>query len=62
MVYYPIPLNEQEAYSSIGVVRGGVLTNTKELCSSVLSLPMHTELDYDQQLYIAQEIKIFLNN
>jgi hypothetical protein len=23
---------------------------------------MHTELDYDQQLYIAQEIKIFLNN
>ena len=61
MIYYPIPLNEQEAYSSLGIISEN-LNVTKELCKSVLSLPMHTELTLDQQVYITDTIKSFLNN
>jgi dTDP-4-amino-4,6-dideoxygalactose transaminase len=58
MVYYPIPLNEQEAFGDIGSVVGP-LTVTKHLCESVLSLPMHTELTEEQQLFITDTIKSF---
>lgn len=58
MVYYPLPLNEQEAFKKNGLV-SGKLPVTYELCSSVLSLPMHTELDENQQLYITNSIKSF---
>jgi UDP-2-acetamido-2-deoxy-ribo-hexuluronate aminotransferase len=61
MIYYPIPLNEQEAYNSLGIIADD-LNNTKTLCKSVLSLPMHTELTIDQQIYITDAIKSFLNN
>jgi dTDP-4-amino-4,6-dideoxygalactose transaminase len=58
MIYYPIPLNEQEAFQNIGRVCGE-LTNTYELCKSVLSLPMHTELTREEQEYIAKNINTF---
>jgi UDP-2-acetamido-2-deoxy-ribo-hexuluronate aminotransferase len=58
MVYYPIPLNEQEAFNSIGAVIGS-LNTTNELCKSVLSLPMHTELTEDQQAFIVENIQSF---
>ena len=61
MIYYPIPLNEQEAYSSLGIIAEN-LNETQRLCKSVLSLPMHTELTLDQQVYITDAIKYFLNN
>ena len=61
MIYYPIPLNEQEAYSSLGIIAEN-LNETQRLCKSVLSLPMHTELTLDQQVYITDVIKDFLNN
>lgn len=61
MIYYPIPLNEQEAYSTLGIIADN-LTETQKLCKSVLSLPMHTELSIDQQIYITDAIKFFLNN
>jgi len=61
MIYYPIPLNEQEAYSSLGIIADN-LTETQQLCKSVLSLPMHTELTLDEQVYITDAIKSFLNN
>ncbi len=60
MIYYPIPLNEQEAFKSIGSVIG-TLNVTEELCRSVLSLPMHTELTEDQQEFIAGHIQSFFN-
>ena len=60
MIYYPVPLNEQEAYQSIGKVVGS-LAVTQELCSSVLSLPMHTELPEEQQVFITDAIKSFFN-
>jgi len=58
MIYYPVPLNEQEAFKTIGSVIGS-LSVTEELCKSVLSLPMHTELTEDQQEYIADHIKSY---
>jgi UDP-2-acetamido-2-deoxy-ribo-hexuluronate aminotransferase len=60
MIYYPIPLNEQEAFKSIGSVIG-TLNVTEELCRSVLSLPIHTELTEDQQEFIAGHIQSFFN-
>lgn len=60
MIYYPIPLNEQEAYVNIGHV-SGALTNTNYLCKSVLSLPMHTELTVAEQIHISQTIHSFFN-
>jgi UDP-2-acetamido-2-deoxy-ribo-hexuluronate aminotransferase len=60
MIYYPIPLNEQEAYVNIGHV-SGALSNTNYLCKSVLSLPMHTELTEAEQLHISQAIHSFFN-
>ncbi len=58
MIYYPIPLNQQEAFQSIGFAVG-TLNVTKDLCSSVLSLPMHTELNEEQQKFITNKIKDF---
>ena len=43
MVYYPVPLNEQEAYKGVGK-----FPVTYDLCSRVLSLPMSTELTENQ--------------
>lgn len=61
MVYYPIPLNEQEAFQNIGAVAGS-LNETKRLCASVLSLPMHTELTAEQQEFITNKVKSFFKS
>jgi dTDP-4-amino-4,6-dideoxygalactose transaminase len=61
MIYYPVPLNEQEAFKTIGVVCGSLET-TRDLCASVLSLPMHTELTEGEQDFICNHIRSFLNN
>ncbi len=58
MIYYPVPLNEQEAFKTIGAVIG-LLSTTEELCRSVLSLPMHTELTDTQQVFISKHIQSF---
>ncbi|WP_445756013.1 DegT/DnrJ/EryC1/StrS family aminotransferase [Polaribacter sp.] len=55
MVYYPIPLNDQEAYQAIGRVVGD-LSITQDLCASVLSIPMHTELKDEQINFITDTI------
>ena len=58
MIYYPVPLHEQEAFKTIGAVIG-LLNTTEELCRSVLSLPMHTELTDTQQVFISKHIQSF---
>jgi dTDP-4-amino-4,6-dideoxygalactose transaminase len=51
MIYYPNPLHKQSAFR--GRIRiGGDLSETENLCKSVLSLPIHTELKEDQIHYI----------
>lgn len=42
MIYYPVPLYEQVAFK--GYWKGGKLPVTEQLCASVISLPIHTEL------------------
>lgn len=51
MVYYPLSLDEQEAFKTIAVRAVG-LDISKELSETVLSLPMHTELTVSEQEYI----------
>jgi UDP-2-acetamido-2-deoxy-ribo-hexuluronate aminotransferase len=48
MIYYPVPLHLQKAYLD-SRYRKGDFPVTEELCGSVISLPMHTELS-DEQL------------
>lgn len=47
MIYYPIPLHLQKAYSGEGY-KIGEFPVAEWLSQSVLSLPMHTELDGEQ--------------
>lgn len=46
MIYYPIPLHLQKAYQDERY-KSGDFPVTEVLCQSVLSLPMHTELNED---------------
>jgi len=54
MVYYPIPLYKQEAFKAF--YQGEDLTVTEALCQSVLSLPIHTEMEEDTQQYIIDKV------
>ena len=56
MIYYPLPLYKQKAYKNY-VPNGFELPNTEQLCTEVLSIPMHTELDQVTQDYIINNIK-----
>ena len=55
MVYYPVPLHHQQAYRGIGRI-AGKLSVTEELCSRVISLPIHTEMSAAQIDYVAQTV------
>ena len=67
MIYYPLPLQRQEAYMPIAKVAGGIpalegeakLHVATDLSGRVLSLPMHTELTEEQLHYICRGIKAF---
>jgi len=48
MIYYPLPLQRQEAFRNISHL-SGTLDIASQLAESVLSLPMHTELTHSQQ-------------
>jgi len=60
MIYYPIPLNQQEAFQKISRVVGELLASV-ELCKCVLSLPIHTEMQQGEQDYIINTIQEFFN-
>ena len=58
MIYYPLPLQEQEAFKGIAR-QAEVLTVAKELADSVLSLPIHTEMTRDIQEMVIDGIIAF---
>jgi len=58
MIYYPIPLNRQKAFAEF-VSPDLNLPVTEKLCSSVVSLPMHTELSEDILRTITERVKRF---
>jgi UDP-2-acetamido-2-deoxy-ribo-hexuluronate aminotransferase len=60
MVYYPVPVHLQKAFLYLGYHEGDFPVSEK-LCKSVLSLPMHTELDEEQIKYITDSIIEFVN-
>ncbi len=59
MVYYPLPLHLQKAYRDLGY-REGDFPVTESMSRSVISIPMHTELESDQIEYICHHIKEFI--
>ncbi len=61
MVYYPLPLYRQEAFQQY-VQDGFSLPVTEQLCSEVISLPVHTEFDQEVLDYIISEIKNYFNS
>ena len=60
MLYYPVPAHRQKMFEAFG---GGdyVLPVTDWLTERVISLPMHTELDEEQQSYIVNKVLEFVN-
>lgn len=54
MIYYPVPLNEQEAFKNIVDTSNTSFPVTEQLCQEVLSLPIHTEMDAAQLKYITE--------
>lgn len=58
MIYYPVPLHRQEAYRYLGYGDHDFPV-TEELCSRVLSLPMHTEMEEDQLSLIIDKVHEF---
>ena len=54
MIYYPVPLNEQEAFKDIVDTTNVSFPVTEELCQEVLSLPIHTEMDTEQLKFITE--------
>ena len=56
MVYYPVPLHRQKPYKA-----DGDFSVSEELCETVLSLPLHTELKKEDQDYICHKIAEFFN-
>ncbi|KFF18049.1 DegT/DnrJ/EryC1/StrS family aminotransferase [Chryseobacterium sp. JM1] len=61
MVYYPLPLYRQGAFQQY-VTEGFSLPVTEQLCSEVISLPVHTEFDQEVLDYIIAEIKNYFNS
>jgi UDP-2-acetamido-2-deoxy-ribo-hexuluronate aminotransferase len=61
MIYYPVPAHKQKMFEAFG---GGDynLAVTDWLTERVISLPMHTELEKDQQDFIIKEVLNFVNN
>ena len=60
MIYYPIPLHLQKAYQD-SRYKAGDFPVAEKLAACVLSLPMHTELDEEQLIYITETVLDIVN-
>jgi UDP-2-acetamido-2-deoxy-ribo-hexuluronate aminotransferase len=58
-IYYPVPLHAQKAYQD-DRYKEDDFTVTNELIETVISLPMHTELDKEQLNFITKTINEFV--
>jgi len=54
-IHYPIPLHLQKAYSSLGHTIGDFPVSERA-AAEILSLPMYSGLDYEQQIRIAEQV------
>lgn len=60
MIYYPVPMHEQEAFNKL-VRRRVPLTNTNKISQEVLSLPMHPDMMDEQIGYVCEHMRTFFN-
>ena len=60
MIYYPLPLQEQEAFKPI-TRAGEALDKSRESAYSVLSLPIHTEMTKEVQNTVIGSIKKYFS-
>lgn len=61
MIYYPVPLHLQKAYTDPRYKEGDFPV-TEQLCKSVASLPMQTELDHEQLTYITEGVISYIKS
>lgn len=59
MVYYPVALYDQEAFSGTAANEVTFLPVTDMLCKEVISLPMHSEFDEATLRYIVESVRGF---
>ena len=55
MVYYPIPMHLQKAYSYLGYKTGDFPVSEK-LCREALALPIHTEITSQEQEFVVSSL------
>jgi UDP-2-acetamido-2-deoxy-ribo-hexuluronate aminotransferase len=60
MIYYPLPAHKQKMFDSFGGSNYH-LPITDWLTDRVISLPIHTELDEEQQHFIVEKVLEFVN-
>ncbi len=61
MVYYPLPMHRQEAFARFPFFgKDEDFPTATALCNHVLSIPVHTEMEKEQQEYIIDHIKNFI--
>jgi len=61
MIYYPVPLYKQEAFKAYWPQKE-VLPITEMLCDSVISLPIHTEMDEGLLGYISASVNAYFKH
>jgi UDP-2-acetamido-2-deoxy-ribo-hexuluronate aminotransferase len=61
MIYYPVPVHLQKAYHDVRYKEGDFPV-TEMLSKTVISLPMHTELEPDQIDFITSKVLEYLNS
>mgnify|MGYP000878015011 CR=1 FL=1 len=57
-IYYPVPIHKQKGFEGKYEISQS-LDTTEDLCSRVLSFPMHTELEAEQIEFITNSVKEF---
>jgi len=60
MIYYPVPAHKQNMFVNLGI-SGIDLPITNQLCESVISLPIHTEMEQDQLEFITGKVLDFIS-
>lgn len=60
MIYYPVPCHKQKMFDAFGG-SGYTLPLTDWLTERVISLPMHTEMEEEQQAFIVNKVLEFVN-
>lgn len=61
MIYYPVPAHRQKMFDAFGG-SNYQLADTDWLTERVISLPIHTELDEEQQQYIVSQVLEFVKS